>query len=116
MTKTVAAGDLSPGNSSEILTRAGIYSYSIYMVHTLMIGMMVAFLTALMRLGMPILGIPKLYILDIPKTLGTAMLIVFIGGLWYVARATYDRIERPGQTVLPDFVARLARRKPNLTY
>jgi hypothetical protein len=56
-----------------------------------------------MRLG----GLPNL---AASKTVGTAILFMFIGILWYVVRWTYNRIERPGQTVLPHLLAQFLRR------
>jgi peptidoglycan/LPS O-acetylase OafA/YrhL len=97
-------GTISKLLNRPILNRAGAYSYSTYMVHTLILNIIFIFLIGLMRLG--VLNV------FISKTAGTAILLLFIGGLWYVSRLTYDKIERPGRTVLPDFVARLAR--PNL--
>lgn len=94
-------GTISKLLNRPILNRAGAYSYSTYMVHTIILNIIFIFLTGLMRLG--VLNV------FISKTAGTAILLLFIGGLWYVSRLTYDKIERPGQTVLPGFVARLAR-------
>ena len=92
------AGTISRVLNRRIVGRAGTYSYSLYMVHALILGIMLVFLAGLMRVG----G----FNLAISKTAGTAMLFFFIGILWYVAWWTYNRIERPGQTVLPHLLAR----------
>ena len=53
----------------------------------------VSFLAGLTRVG----GLD----FAISKPAGTAIILFLIGIIWYVARWTYNRIERPGLTVLP---------------
>jgi peptidoglycan/LPS O-acetylase OafA/YrhL len=94
-------GTLSRVLNRRFLSRAGTYSYSIYMVHAFILNIILAFLAGFMRLS----GLD----LAISKATGTAILVFFMGILWYIARWTYNRIERPGQTVLPHLLARFVR-------
>jgi peptidoglycan/LPS O-acetylase OafA/YrhL len=100
------SGTISGLLNRPILNRAGAYSYSTYMVQALILNTVFVLLIGLMKLG--VLNV------FITKTGGTAILLLVIGSFSYVSRLTYDKIERPGQSVLPEFVARLAR--PNLRY
>jgi hypothetical protein len=74
------------------------------MVHAFILNIMLVLMVGLMRLG----GLN----LAASKTAGTAIVLFIIGILWYVARWTYDRIERPGQTVLPHLLARFVQPRP----
>jgi peptidoglycan/LPS O-acetylase OafA/YrhL len=94
-------GTISKVMNPPIISRAGTYSYSIYMVQAFILTIMLVFLASFVRLD----GLN----LAISKTAGTAILLFFIGILWYVARWTHNRIERPGQTVLPPLLARYVR-------
>jgi peptidoglycan/LPS O-acetylase OafA/YrhL len=95
-------GTISRVLNRRILTRAGIYSYSTYMVHLFILNIILVFMAGLMRLGALNLAISK--------TAGTAILLFFIAILWYAARWSYDKIERPGRTVLPNLLAICATR------
>jgi peptidoglycan/LPS O-acetylase OafA/YrhL len=97
-------GTISRVLNRRIISRAGTYSYSTYMVHAFILSIILVFLTGLMKLGVLNLAISK--------TAGTAILLLFIGILWYAARWTYDNIERPGQTILPHLLARFVRPSP----
>jgi peptidoglycan/LPS O-acetylase OafA/YrhL len=91
-------GTISRLLNRPILNRAGAYSYSTYMLQALILNTVFVLLIGLMRLG--VLNV------FITKTAGTAILLLVIGGFSYVSRLSYDKIERPGQSVLPEFVAR----------
>ena len=83
------------------ISRTGTYSYSMYMVHGFILTITFVFLAGLMR----VVGLN----LAIPQAAGTAMLLFLMGIIWYVARWTYNRIERPGLTVLPHLLTRSVR-------
>ena len=95
-------GTISRVLNGRIISRAGTYSYSIYMVHIFILSIMLVSLDGLMRFC----G----FNLASSKSAGTAILLLFMGILWYVARWTYNSVERPGQTVVPHFLARFVRR------
>ena len=96
-----AGGAISRVLHRGILSRGGTYSYSTYMVHGFILSTSVLFLAGLTRVG----GLD----FAISKPAGTAILLFLIGIIWYVARWTYHKIERPGLTVLPHLLARFAR-------
>jgi peptidoglycan/LPS O-acetylase OafA/YrhL len=91
-------GMISRALKRGILRRAGTYSYSIYMVHPFILTVMLVFLVGVMRVG----GFNP----AISGTAGTAILLLFLAILWTFAKWTYNRIERPGQTGLPQLLAR----------
>lgn len=72
--------------------RAGLYSYSIYMDHLLLIG----FFKIAIDAGQRSLQVN----LEAYPTVASAVLIIFLCSLWFVSRWTYENIEVPGQTAL----------------
>jgi peptidoglycan/LPS O-acetylase OafA/YrhL len=95
-------GMISRALKGGIVRRAGTYSYSTYMIHSFILTIILFFVASIMRVG----GFNP----AISKTAGTAILLFFIAILLKSAKWTYNRIERPGQAVLPHLLARFGGR------